>query len=56
MTLSGQSYLRAQLSTPASGINMSQYIYVRKISNYMVVTTVTIVSGYEIADIEAMFS
>ncbi len=56
VTLSGQSYLRAQLNTTASGINMSQYIYVRKISNYMVVTTVTIVSGYEIADIEAMFS
>ncbi|MBQ7354901.1 MAG: hypothetical protein IJW62_05205 [Clostridia bacterium] len=56
VTLSGQSYLRAQLNTTASGINMSQYLYVRKISNYMVVTTVTIVKGYEIADIEAMFS
>ena len=55
-TLSGANYLRAELKTTASGISMSQYLYMRKVSNYMVVVTVTITSGYELADLEAMFS
>lgn len=56
VTLSGESYLRAQLSTSFSGVNMSQYLYMRKIGNYMVVMTVTITTGYELSDVEAMFS
>lgn len=56
VTLCGANYLRAQLSTTASGISMTQYQYIRKISNYMVIVTATITTGYEVADIEAMFS
>lgn len=57
-TLSGASYARTELKTTVSGTTMSQYLYARKIGNYMVVATITITStsGYKVADIEAMFS
>lgn len=57
-TLSGASYARSELKTTVSGVTMSQYLYARKIGDYMVVATITITntSGYTIADIEAMFT
>ena len=54
--LSGQDYVRVVANVTASGIEMSQVYYLRKIDKFMNFVIVTLVSGYEISDIEAMFS
>ena len=56
VTLSGASYQRTPLNITANGISMTQYLYLRKIDGYMVCMSVTLTTGYTVADIEAMFS
>ena len=55
VTLSGNSYHRAECTMVYSGITMSQFYYVRKLDKYMNVVVVTIVDGTDVATIEAMF-
>ncbi len=55
-TLGGDEYVYARFETVAQGITMSQHYYLRKVEGYMTVIVATLVSGYEPADIEAMFS
>ncbi|MBQ7799836.1 MAG: hypothetical protein IJ370_05030 [Oscillospiraceae bacterium] len=56
VNIGGNDYLRASLTNTVSGITMTQVYYLRNVDGYMCVITVTLVSGYEIADVEAMFS
>ena len=48
-------YTRVVCNVSANGVNMTQVYYVRKVDKYMCNVIVTLVSGYSIADIEAMF-
>jgi hypothetical protein len=54
--LGGNDYLRAVCNVSAMGVNMQQVYYVRKVDKYMSFVIVTIVSGYTVQDIEAMFN
>lgn len=54
--LGEKDYLRAVCKTTMNGIERTQVYYVRKIDKYMNYVIVTIVDGYTISDIEAMFS
>ncbi len=54
--IGGNDYLRASLTNTVSGITMTQVYYLRNVDGYMCVVTATIVSGYDISDIEAMLS
>ena len=56
VSLSGHTYLRAQLETVAYGVTMQQYLYLRSIGGYMVCISITLIDGYTISDIEALFS
>ena len=55
VTLSGNSYYRAEYTIVYSGITMRQFYYVRKLDKYMNGMIVTIVDGTDISAIEAMF-
>lgn len=53
--LGDNEYTKVTAKTTASGITMTQVYYVRKIDKYMSIVVATIVSGYTVTDIEAMF-
>ena len=48
-------FTRVVCSTTASGVNMTQVYYLRKMDGYMGFVIATIVKDYTVADIEAMF-
>ena len=53
--LGANDYTRAVCKTTTSGITMTQVYYARKIGGYMNFVIVTIVDGYTVAGVEAMF-
>lgn len=55
VTLSGSNYYRAGYTISYSGMEMSQYYYVRKLDKYMLGMIITVVDGTPIATLEAMF-
>ncbi len=55
VTLSGNSYHRAECTMVYNGITMSQFFYVRKLDKYMSVIIVTVMDGTDISTVEAMF-
>lgn len=56
VSLSGHTYLRAQLETVAYGVTMQQYLYLRSINGYMVCISITLIDGFTISEMEALFS
>ncbi len=55
-TLGGEQYLRLKATCSYYGVNMVQYLYAKKVGNYIVCITVTINNGESIATFEQMFS
>lgn len=55
VTLGGTEFTRGICETTMSGVDMTQVYYLHKEGTYMTCVVVTLVSGYEIADVEAMF-
>ena len=53
--LGENEYTKVTCTTTASGVSMTQVYYVRKVDKYMSVVIATIVSGYTVDEIEAMF-
>ena len=56
VSLSGNDYLRSICTVTSNGVTMTQIYYLRNIDGYMNFIIVTLVDGYEVADIEAMFN
>lgn len=56
VTLCGNTYQRVICNTDYQGIEMTQVYYVRSMGDFINSIVVTIVSGYDVEDIEAMFS
>jgi hypothetical protein len=54
--LGAHEYTRSQCTVSVSGMEMTQVYYLRKIDSVMGFVIVTIVDGYTISEIEAMFS
>lgn len=54
--LGSENYRRISLTTKAYGMEMQQFMYFRKVGDYMCSITVTIIDDTEISEIEAMFS
>ena len=54
--LGGWEYSRLVCDVSVAGVNMTQVYYLRKVEGYMCFVIVTIVSGYTVAQIEAMFN
>lgn len=54
--LGSENYRRISLTTKAYGMEMQQFMYFRKVGDYMCSITVTITDDTEISEIEAMFS
>lgn len=55
VTLGANEYTRVIMETTMYGIDMQEVYYLRKMDTYMSGIIVTIVDGYSIEDIEAMF-
>lgn len=53
--LGNVEFTRLLCNTTTNGVQMKQAVYLRKIDTYMISVSVTVVSGYTIAEIEAMF-
>ena len=53
--LGNVEFTRLLCNTTTNGVQTNQAIYLRKIDTYMISVSVTVVSGYTIAEIEAMF-
>ena len=53
--LGNVEFTRLLCDTTTNGVQMKQAIYLRKVDNYMISVSVTIMSGYTVAEIEAMF-
>ena len=53
--LGGTEFTRVVCSTTAYGTTMTQVYYLQKLNGYMGFMVVTIMNGYTVADIEAMF-
>lgn len=53
--LGNVEFTRLLCNTTANGVQMKQAVYLRKVDHYMISVSVTIVSGYTVAEIEAMF-
>ena len=53
--LGNVEFTRLLCNTTANGAQMKQAIYLRKVEGYMISVTATIISGYTVAEIEAMF-
>lgn len=56
VTLSGQAYRRCDIVADYSGLEVTQYIYARKLGDYMSAVIVTLFDETSVSDIEAMFS
>ena len=54
INIGGNEFLRASLTNTVNGVTMTQVYYLRNLDGYMCVITATLVSGYDISDIEAM--
>lgn len=53
--LGNVEFTRLLCDTTTNGVQMKQAIYLRKVDTYMISVSATVVSGYTVADIEAMF-
>ena len=53
--LGNVEFTRLLCNTTTNGVQMKQAVYLRKIDTYMISVSVTVVSGYTVAEIEAMF-
>lgn len=53
--LGNVEFTRLLCDTTTNGVQMKQAIYLRKVEGYMISVSATVVSGYTVADIEAMF-
>ena len=53
--LGNVEFTRLLCDTTTNGVQMKQAIYLRKVDSYMISVSATIVSGYTVAEIEAMF-
>lgn len=56
VTLSAKTYQRITGDLTLSGMDMKQYVYVRKIGDYFLAVVFTVVSGTTAEQVEAMFS
>lgn len=56
VTLGDNSYLRTDFNVSSQGVEMLQTYYIRSMGDFVNFAIVTIPSGYDISDIEAMFS